>query len=204
MRLRPLILCLTVLLPTTLACGPKAEPEEETVEVWRVENPGLGLTIADMSTEFQMVANDDETLEFRRVSEDGTTARLWFEIGPTESGGINLVEIVNAQRDIYEARPAGDFKGNRELMMPDGRPAFYSRGQFDHDGVLHEEIRITALHPDRNATLQVFYRYPEAGQENSSERLNELLLMIGEVEAYGASAGQPDAAAADAAESDAS
>lgn len=165
------------------ACGPGQDADSQEAEVWRIENPDLGLAIAEMVPGFEIVTNDAFGLEFANTAAE-TPGKLWFEIGPTENSGINLVEIVNAQRAVFEALPDGNFKGNRELMMTDGRPAFYSRGQFSEDGVVLEEIRISALHPIRNATLQIFYRYPETGEENSKERLNDLLLLIGEVEGF--------------------
>ena len=91
---------------------------------------------------------------------------------------------MNAQKAQYEALPGGTFSGNRELMMADGRSAYYSRGQFDEDGQRVEEFRISALHPSANRLLRVYYRYPKG--DDSAERLNDVLLLISEIEALDA------------------
>ena len=66
--------------------------------------------------------------------------------------------------------------------MTDGRSAYYSRGQFSDAGRGVEELRISALHPTQNRLLRVLYRYPQA--DDSSDRLTDLLLIVGEIEPY--------------------
>ena len=42
--------------------------------------------------------------------------------------------------------------------------------------------RLNAIFNARNAVMKMFYRYPESGAENSAERLNHLLFVLGELE----------------------
>ncbi len=166
-----------LILSALLSC---AEPPGEVEAAARVENPALGIAVAAVGDGFELESNQGETL--RLVRSSGLPAgRAWFDVGPPSEAGVNLVDVVNAQRAQYEALPGGTFSGNRELMMADGRSAYYSRGQFDEDGQRVEELRISALHPSENRLLRVYYRYP-AG-DDSAERVNDLLLLIGEIEA---------------------
>lgn len=165
-----------------------SQPPEAPPPAVRAENPVLGIALASVGDGFELETNEGETLELVR-NEGLPAGRAWFEIGPKEEHGINLVEIVKAQRQSYESLPNGSFSGNRELVMPDGRPAYYSRGRFEDGGRLVEEFRISSLHPSWDRLLQVFYRYPAA--EDSADRLNDLLLLIGEIEALSPST-EPD------------
>lgn len=180
------ILCLGGLV----ACQTSSPPEPEEPASVRVESPGLGLAIASLPEPFEVVRNDDETLELR-PREGLPPGRLWFENGPVVEGGINLVELVKTQRAAFEALPGGSFSGNNELLLPDGRPAYYSRGRFEENGSQVEEFRIFSVHPIENRLLTIFYRYP-AGSD-SADRLNDLLLVVGEVEGLDSAAGAPSA-----------
>jgi hypothetical protein len=167
-------------LAALVACqssSPPPAPEEPAAV--RVESAELGIAIAALPDVFRVTSNEGGSLELS-PREDLPEGRLWFDNGPLVEGGINLVDLVNGQRAEFEALPGGSFSGNNELLLPDGRPAYYSRGRFDEAGSQVEEFRIFAIHPTENRLLTVFYRYP-AGTD-SADRLNDLLLVIGEIE----------------------
>ncbi len=155
------------------------EPVEVEAPV-RVENQALGIALAALGDGFELESNEGETLRLVR-SAKLPSGRAWFEIGPPSEAGVNLVDAVNEQKELFESLPGGTFSGSRELQMSDGRSAYYSRGQFDEDGERVEEFRITSLHPAANRILRVYYRYPEA--DDSAERLNDILLLLSEIEA---------------------
>ena len=181
--MRIALLC-SLLIAPLLACAGSEEAPSEPVST-RVESVDLGIALAS-TVGFEVATNEGGQLELL-TSDDRPQGRFWMTLGETQDGGINLVEVVNAQKAVYEGMPEGAFSGNRELMMADGRPGYYSRGQFDENGYRVEEIRVTALHPSENRVLQAHYRYPFA--DDSSERLNDLLVLVGELEALDPSTG---------------
>ena len=181
-----------VALAFLLACQSSSPPPEEEAEAApiRVENAELGLAIAAVPAEFELVSSAGADLELARAGE-GVEGRAWVEVEPEAEGGINLVDIVNGQREIFEARPGGSFSGSRELVLPDGRPAYYSRGRFVDGEVEVEEFRVFSVHPLANRLVTVYYRYP-AGTD-SADRLNDLLLLVGEIEGFDATSPAPAA-----------
>ena len=187
----PALVC--ALLVSGCADSDSTEPVAAAPE--RIENPELGVAIADLPSGFDLVTNSGATLEL--VREPGfPPGRAWVEVGPPVEGAINLIEIISDERQAFEALPGGSFAGNGELVLPDGRPAYYSRGRFEDEGALVEEFRVRSIHsvePDR--VLLVFYRYP-AG-EDSAQRLEDVLYLVGEIEGLGA---PPDAGEGESAE----
>jgi hypothetical protein len=176
-------LCLVSLMAIP-GCGRQDTPADPiSTAPERIESPGLQIAIAGVPGGFDVVANQGDSLRFRR--EPGLPpGEAWIEVGAPVEGGINLVEIIRGQRAEFEALPGGSFSGNGELRLPDGRPAYYSRGRFDDPASASkvEEFRVWSVHPvDSNRLLAVFYRYP-AG-EDSKERLDDVLLLVGEIEA---------------------
>jgi hypothetical protein len=159
----------------------------------RIENPALRIAIAGLPGGFDVTTNSGETLRLTREPGLGP-GEAWIEVSAPVEGGINLVEVIRGQREAFEALPGGSFSGNGELVLPDGRPAYYSRGRFDDAGTQVEEFRFWSVHPlDPNRQLQVFYRYPAA--QDSKERLDDLLLLVGEIEGLGEAAAPPAAVA---------
>jgi hypothetical protein len=180
---------LALTLALTGCQGEHAPAEPASTAPERVENPALRIAIAGLPGGFDVTANAGETL--RLVREPGLPpGEAWIEVGAPVEGGINLVEVIRGQRAEFEALPGGSFSGNGELVLADGRPAYYSRGRFDDAGKMVEEFRFWAVHPlDPNRLLQVFYRYPAA--EDSKERLDDLVLLVGEIEGLGEGAAAP-------------
>jgi len=146
----------------------------------RIESPALHIALAGVPAGFDVTANQGATLRLER--EPGLPpGEAWIEVGAPVEGGINLREIVRGQRADFEARAGGSFSGNGELELPDGRPAYYSRGRFDDNSKKVEEFRVWSVHPvDANRVMTVFYRYP-AG-EDSKKRLDDVLLLVHEIE----------------------
>ena len=177
------VLRLALVCALFLSCKQSPAPVPEEPVIRRIENENLGIAIADMPEGFEVDTNDGSRLDLRR-GEGLPPGKSWIEIGPVAQAGINVVEVVNGQRELFEALPGGTFSGSRELGTPDGNAAYYSRGQFDDEGgVRTEEFRITTIHPLGNRLLHIFYRYPVG--DDSADRLNDLLFLMGEVEAIG-------------------
>lgn len=177
-----------LLLSALFGCQKPVEEPPQSIEPQSVENAALGISLAEIAAGFEVVTNEGSRLELEPTETEG---RIWFELGPVTEGGVNLVEIVNSQKDQFLALPDGTFSGNRELLMTDGRSAYYSRGQFSDAGKAVEELRISALHPTQNRLLRVLYRYPQA--DDSSDRLTDLLLIVGEIEPYELTPESPEA-----------
>ncbi|MEE2775816.1 MAG: hypothetical protein VYE73_03520 [Acidobacteriota bacterium] len=172
-----------VALTFLVACQSSSPPpEEDTADLpVRVENAQLKLALVDVPDVFDVESNSGAELRLVRTGEE-IEGSLWIEVSDETESGINMVDLVNGQRDLYQARLGGSFSGSRELMMADGRPGYYSRGRF-LDGELEvEEFRIFSIHPLENRLLTIFYRYP-AGAD-SADRLNDVLLVAGEVEGF--------------------
>ena len=191
MRLPALTLA-TIFLAPLLACGDAAP--DEAAPAQRVENSQMGIALAELPAGFEVENNAGAEMSLRPIAGQ-PEGRVWFEMGPVEEAGINLVEVVNSQRASFEELEGGTFSGSRELQMTNGRTAYYSRGRFDEGGQETEEFRISTLHPIRNQLMRIFYRYP-AG-DDSAERLNDILLVVGEVEAFYDGSAEPSPAPTD-------
>jgi hypothetical protein len=106
--------------------------------------------------------------------------RVLIGVDPAEQG-VNLVEAVHQHQAWLEAQPEGRYFGAQELVTPLGT-AFWSRGRWRaDDGREIEEAIALVLHPDRTRIVRLGYRYP--GGEDSSERVTELLELLGALEA---------------------
>ena len=182
-----------------LGCADREESADSvSIAPERIENTELRIAIAGLPGGYDVAANQGDRLEL--VREPGLpTGRAWVTIGEPVEGGINLVDIISGQRQEFEALPGGSFNGNGELVLPDGRPAYYSRGRFqDEGGTQVEEFRIWSVHPiESNRLLAVYYRYPAA--QDSAQRLEDVLLLVGEIEGLGV----PEPSAGDAGGGDA-
>jgi hypothetical protein len=76
--------------------------------------------------------------------------------------------------------------------MMNGRAAWYSRGRFDDGTGEVEEFRVSTLHPVQNRQMTLFYRYP--ADDDSAERLNDLLLVLSEIESLDSPSEKPSEA----------
>jgi hypothetical protein len=172
------------------ACNREDAPSEPVAAApERLENEALQIAIAGLPGGFDVTVNSGESL--RLVREPGLPpGEAWIGVGAPVEGGINLVEHIRGQRAAFEALPGGSFSGNGELQLADGRPAYYSRGRFEDQGKTVEEFRVWSVHPvDPNRLLAVYYRYP-AG-EDSKQRLEDVLFLVGEIEGLGGADGAP-------------
>lgn len=86
-----------------------------------------------------------------------------------------MAEVQAHQREV-EQLPGGEYKGAQELGGEMGT-AFWSRGQWDEDGVRMEETRIFAIHPDGSGLLVLSSVYPVG--DDSSNRVEQLLEVLG-------------------------
>ena len=161
------------------ACGAEPEPEPEPASQ-SVANDVLGVSFARIPQNFAVDVNEGDRLELRSTVE-GDAGRMWIESGEVSDFGIRLVDSVNQQKEIYEARPGGEFNGSRKILTPLGE-AYYSRGSFEENGVRVEEARVFTMHPVENRQLTLFYRYPAGTREESGARVQELLVWVGEME----------------------
>lgn len=179
-RLGPLSGLALLLLATAVVVGCAAEVEEPAeAPAVRVENPQLGIALADVPPFFRVASNEGEVIEL--VPADPATAGLLRVTAETpEIGGVNLVQAIENHQADLESRPDGVFKGQRELGGPLGT-AFYSRGQFTGDSGPMEETTVFMVHPDGARQLALAYTYPQG--EDSGARLQEqLFVVLGEVE----------------------
>ncbi|MDX1632722.1 MAG: hypothetical protein R3234_12705 [Thermoanaerobaculia bacterium] len=179
MRSTPVILALSSLSILFVACGPREARQEGPT---RVENTELGLVLADLPARCSVARNEGTALELTCLRE-GVSGTVLFEVGEEERG-INLVEAANAQREWFEARTGGAFFGNRELVTPGG-PAYTARGRYTDEGEAIEETRVLTLHPTQSRMLIVRFRYPEAGDQVTKDRFEQLLSVVQEIKGLG-------------------
>ena len=147
-----------------------------------VENAELALTVAALPDDCSVQRNEGRDLVLACASRRGTTGEVLFQVG-TEGETVDLPALARGQKEAFEAMPEGKFHGNRELVTPTG-PAYTARGRYVEDGRALEEIRVLALHPANESLLVVRSRYPEG--DESAKRMEQLLLIVGEVQAPGA------------------
>ncbi len=163
-------------LVIAVACAEQPPPAAPTVS-----NPALGLRLAWLPPEFTVAVNEGDRLELE-PTDPAVDGRLWFEIGPVETG-LNLVAAVRGHQRRIEEQPRADYQGGQELMTPLGT-AFYSRGRFMSGLTESEETAVFVRHPGEIRLLTITYRYP-AGVD-SSVRVQQLLDILGQVEPIGA------------------
>jgi hypothetical protein len=175
---------LIALAATALHCAKAPEPVVVVPE--RVVNQDLGIAIAELPEAFSVVTASGPTLELEAVSELGT-GKVVIAAGPEERFGINLVNAVKERKALFEAAPDGQYFGNRELGTPTGT-AFTARGEYAGPDGPVEETWVYSIHPAANRLLTVTYTYPPG---ESEARVNQLLLLLGEIEAAEAPAPEP-------------
>lgn len=183
LRTTPLA-CLLVL--TLAACaGPGEEapqPAAQEEPPQRVDNPELGIALADVPDDFRLVANDAEGIRLETQPDpDLAPGTVAITVGEAQRAGVNLVQGVRDQQEYLESQPEGKFLGQVELMGPTGT-AYSTRGRYQQDGTTVEEIRLLALHPqhpDVNRMLSIQYVYEVSG--DTKERLNQAMEVLGEV-----------------------
>ncbi|MEM7352573.1 MAG: hypothetical protein AAF657_17365 [Acidobacteriota bacterium] len=156
----------------------KEEPPAPPPSV-RVENPQLGMAIAALAPDFEVTANDGQTIELKPTGE-AATGTVTVLAGEPETGGINLVAAVQQHKVEILEHPDGDYKGQAEYVSPLGT-TFASRGRYTEGGATVEERVIYMVHPKGDRTLQVVYLYP-AGDDTQA-RLDALMNgIVGELE----------------------
>ncbi len=173
----------------TLLAGACSPPTDVPQVALRVENPAMGIAIAEVPSGFTVASNEGEALILHRNDEPAVV--LSFELA-SEARGQNLHEALNEASVEFQAMEAGKYLGNVELMGPLGT-AFSARGRYEEGGQAIEESRILTLAPVGNRMLIVHYRYPEGDRETSKIRMNdELLAVFGEVESLTPSEESPE------------
>lgn len=179
--------CLACLLALALtACaGPGEEapqPAAQEEPPQRVDNPDLGIALADVPDDFQLVANDAEGIRLEtKPDPELAPGTVEITVGEEQRAGVNLVRGVRDQQEYLESQPEGKFLGQVELMGPTGT-AYSTRGRYQQDGQMVEEIRLLALHPqhpDVDRMLSVRYVYEVSG--DTKERLSQAMEVLGEV-----------------------
>jgi hypothetical protein len=169
----------TTSLAVLLACGGEP-PEPPAPEPTPIVSPDLGLTLLGLPEGLAVEAAGATGVV---LSPSGAARQGRLEIGVERpTGAVNLVAAIQLHQAEIENRPEAEYKGSQELVTPTG-PAFWSRGRYQtEDGGLVEETAIFALHPTaHDLMLKLLYTYP-AG-DDSSARVEELLAVLGEIEA---------------------
>lgn len=161
-------------------------PEPEIAEPERVANLDLGIAIAALPEEFSVVSASGSTIELEAAGEAGT-GRVVISAGAEEQFGINLINVVKERKATFEEAPEGQYFGNRELGTPIGT-AFTARGAYTGENGPVEETWVYSIHPSSNRLLTITYTYPPG---ESEMRVNQLLLLLGEIEAAEASVPAP-------------
>lgn len=184
----------SVLVPITvslalvaISCAPQAEQEADPVSpaARRVESPEMGIALARLPKEFEVVSTEGEEIRLtaRKSFPQGTVS---IAIGPEQRAGVDLTEAVRQQKAHIESLPEGDYRGNVELGSPIGT-AYTTRGRYLDDEERIEEIRLFAVHPTANRLLWVKYTYPAGG--DTKTRMDQAMEILGELEALPAGDG---------------
>lgn len=163
-------------LLAVVACSPTTDSPPAAPQ--RVENVELDLAIAALPGTFEVATNRGARLELRAVG-DGGPAVVTIEVGPEETGGINLVALAKGAEAWFGAQPEGEYFGNLELVTPLGS-AFTARGSYSGPSGAVEELHVFTLHPRADRLLKLVYRYaPGEGRE----RMQQMAELLGELEA---------------------
>ena len=166
---------------TLAACSTSAE-DTPAASPDPVVNETMNVSFASLPAGFAVAENAADALRLEPSDPEqgaGPTA-MWVEVGERSDFGIPLVDIVNSQKEQYEALDGGTFAGNRELGTHVGK-AYYSRGGYSFEGATVEETRIFLVHPTENRLVTFHYRYPSG--DDSGERIQELFAWLGELAA---------------------
>lgn len=187
----PRKLALALSFAAIAACQ-KAAPPPALTPV-RIESPALGLVIVALPDGFRLEANEGETL---RLTSDGATGTGTLTVSvDRRSRSVNVVEEAMAAQRELEGRPEATFAGGNELVTPAGA-GYAVRGSWTEGGVRLEERRIFALHPDGSGHLVTLAdRYPAGDTANARDRFGRELALLSALEATGAPATTPFAAA---------
>ena len=165
---------LSLVAAISMGCGGHAdEPPAHGVS-----NDVLELRLASIPSDFVVTVNEGDQLELAPASQS-VQGRVWFTVGPEESG-VNLIAAVKRHQRQIEELPRADYKGGQELATPLGT-AFYSRGRFLAGTTETEETAVFIQHPMQSRLLTISYRYP--ADVDSSVRVQQLLDILGEIEA---------------------
>jgi hypothetical protein len=167
------LLTLLVSIGFSASCG-QGEPPEPT----RIENPVLGIAIAALPDDFEVVSAVGETIELTAAGAKGP-GRAVIAAGPLVMTGINLVDATKERKAWFESTPGATYFGNRELGTPIGT-AFTARGVYPTESGEVEETWVYAIHPAANRILTIRFTYPT---EESEDRVGQLLALLGEIEA---------------------
>jgi len=180
------LLGLVVALVAGTGCGGKGRLPDAPPE--RIENPGLGIAFESLPPDFTLGHNEGESLMLLPV---GLKGRVEVRVGP-RVGAVNLIAEIKDQQETIEARDAGSFLGQTELVGPLGT-VYFTRGRYRDDGGTEvEEYTAIGLHPAGDRALYLSYRYP-AGDDTKA-RGEALLELIGELGPLESSAAEPAAA----------
>ena len=161
------------------ACG--APTEEAPAKPDPIVNSSMNVSFDALPAGFEVAENGDQVLRLESTDTEDPGAALrsmWLEVGERSDFGIPLVDIVNSQKEQYEALEDGTFSGNRELGTQVGK-AYYSRGGYSFEGSPVEETRIFLVHPTENRLVTFHYRYPAS--DDSGARIQELFDWLGEL-----------------------
>lgn len=182
MRRRAAAIVFAAAALAALAACRESQPPPVAPAPVRVEHPASGLAIAALPASLRLVSADGPVLELA-PADPARGGRFTLTAGDPEPGGINLIEVVRTAGVELAARPEGAFLGQRELITSTGH-AYSARGTWVEDGEKREELRIYALHPERSVDrlVTLTYVYPAGDREESGERFNEGLFVLGELE----------------------
>lgn len=175
-----------MVLAASTACR-QAEPPVAQNAPQRVDNPGVGISLADVPDGFRLVSNEGDRIVLERASQPGSQTQAdsgRVEITATEpkKSGANLVAAVNDQKTEIEGRPEGKFEGQVELASHLGT-AYLTRGRWTENGKEMEEMRLFSLHPEGTRMLVITYTYAVSG--DTRDRANQAMDILSEVEAPG-------------------
>ncbi len=175
----------------TFACA--SAPEEPPPEPKKtIDLVDVGLTFTAIPKGFKVSHKSGSELELENGDEEAG-GRMWIELEDPSDFGIDLVKIVTEQTDVYAALPESEYFGGRKIVVAAAGEAYYVRGRYKEGDALLEHSKIFLVHPGENRLVSIHYRYP-AG-EDSSERIQELFILAGEIGALGGDLGEESGAA---------
>lgn len=171
-----------------LAACPGAEPPADEPAAEPVESAAAGVRIAALPAVFEVESNDASGLALGAPSLPGPSD-LTITLSDEYEQGLDIIDAVEQALAGFEARPAGRSFGQTQLISPLGH-AYMPRGRYEIDGRPVEELRALLAHPWGNRLLTLSYVYP-AG-DDTSERGEQLMELLGEMEALAEPGGEPD------------
>ena len=172
------LLPLAILTLAFSACGGSAEEVAPTPAGPAATLPAINFEFAVLPEGFEIANATDTELELTPTDPDAT-GRMWIEYEEVSDYGINLVQIVTEQGEVYALRENSEYFGGRKLVVAAAGEAYYVRGRYDKDSVRTEEVRLFLVHPAENRLVSLHYAYPAA--EDSGDRIQELFAWVGEI-----------------------